>query len=41
MLNKRRRAIDEKGNAVGTFLGVSTPSIVEIIVYTEMMEDIR
>ena len=34
MLNKLKRAIDEKGNAVGTFLGVSTPSIVEILGYT-------
>lgn len=34
MLNKLRRAIEEKGNAVGTFLGVSTPSIVEILGYT-------
>ena len=36
MLNKLRRAIDEKGNAVGTFLCVSTPSIVEILGYTGM-----
>ena len=36
MLNKLRRAIDENGNAVGTFLGVSTPSIVEILGYTGM-----
>lgn len=34
MLNKLRRAIEENGNAVGTFLGVSTPSIVEILGYT-------
>ena len=36
MLNKLRRAIDENGNAVGTILGVSTPSIVEILGYTGM-----
>ena len=34
MLNKLSGAIKEKGNAVGTFLGVSTPSIVEILGYT-------
>ena len=34
MLNKLRRAIEENGHAVGTFLGVSTPSIVEILGYT-------
>jgi len=34
MLNKLKKAISEKGNAVGTFLGVSTPSIVEILGYT-------
>ena len=34
MLNKLNRAIKENGNAVGTFLGVSTPSIVEILGYT-------
>ena len=36
MLNKLRGAIKENGNAVGTFLGVSTPSIVEILGYTGM-----
>ncbi len=36
MLNKLRRTINEKGNALGTFLGVSTPSIVEILGYTGM-----
>lgn len=34
MLNKLIRAIKENGNAVGTFLGVSTPAIVEILGYT-------
>ena len=36
MLNKLMRAIHKKGNAVGTFLGVSTPAIVEILGYTGM-----
>ena len=36
MLNKLRKAIDEKGCAIGTFLGVSTPPIVEILGYTGM-----
>lgn len=36
MLNKLRRAINENENAIGTFLGVSTPSIVEILGYTGM-----
>ena len=36
MLNKLSSAIRENGNAVGTFLGVSTPSIVEILGYTGM-----
>lgn len=36
MLNKLRKAIKGNGYAVGTFLGVSTPSIVEILGYTGM-----
>lgn len=36
MLNKLRTSISEKGCAVGTFLGVSTPPIVEILGYTGM-----
>ena len=36
MLNKLRKAIAEKGNAIGTFVGVSTPAIVEILGYTGM-----
>lgn len=36
MLNKLRRSISEKMNALGTFLSVSTPSIVEILGYTGM-----
>ena len=34
MLNRLKKAIVEKGCAIGTFLGVSTPSIVEIMGYT-------
>lgn len=34
MLNKLKTAIDEKGCALGTFLGVANPSIVEILGYT-------
>lgn len=34
MMNKLNQAIREKKCAVGTFLGVSTPSIVEIMGYT-------
>lgn len=34
MLNRLKKAIAEKGCAIGTFLGVSTPSIVEIMGYT-------
>ena len=36
MLNKLRKAIAEKGNAVGTFIGLSTPAIVELLGYTGM-----
>ena len=36
MLNKFKIAIQEKECAIGTFLGVSTPSIVEIMGYTGM-----
>lgn len=36
MLNKLKDAIHEKGSAVGTFLSVSTPSMVEILGYTGM-----
>lgn len=34
MLNKLKKAIAEKGCAVGTFLGVANPPIVEIMGYT-------
>ncbi|MBQ3369596.1 MAG: hypothetical protein IJG48_01110 [Mogibacterium sp.] len=33
-MNKMRMAIQEKGFAVGSFLEVSTPAIVEIMGYT-------
>ena len=29
--NRIRKAIAEKGTAIGTFLGISTPSIVETV----------
>lgn len=40
MLNKLSSAIKENGNAVGTFLGVSTPSIVETHEALENIEEI-
>ena len=36
MLNKLRKAIAEKRNAIGTFIGLSTPAIVELLGYTGM-----
>ncbi len=36
MRNKLRAAIDDKGYAAGTFLGVATPPIVEILGFTGM-----
>lgn len=34
MLNKLKAAIEEKGSAVGTFLGISTPATIEDIGYS-------
>ena len=35
MLNKLKETIEKKQYAVGTFLGVANPSIVEILGYTK------
>lgn len=36
MLNKLKKAVEEKGSAIGTFLGVANPPIIEIMGYSGM-----